>query len=291
MSNRIANLDPYSDTTNLSRIDDALSPERRKINRERFSPDQLDIFILNLDKPDLVQQLLDGLSKAHAEFSSKGFKLNVLIGDTGSTDIKTIDLLKNVPDFIQVIWFDSYNFSRSNNDLFEHGTAGFALFLNNDVMIRDNFESIMRSFELIQSDQSLAAVSVVLNFPDGSLQHGGIDFLRTPELRGFPFHPNSGKQWHHTVGTNFRAIAGTGAFLTVRSKDFAEVNGFNERYQAECQDVELCLEFSRRGSEIRILDCGNLVHLENATRPSGEENWMDRRLFMRNWSSFIEATQ
>ena len=291
MSSLVSNLDPYSDTSNLSRISDALSSERRVINRDEFAPETLDIFILNLNKPDLVQQLLQGLNDAHAAFTSKGFKLNVIIGDTGSTDLKAVELLRNAPDFVQVIWFDSYNFSRSNNDLFEHGNAEFALFLNNDVMIRDNFESLFQAFELIRSDKSLAAVSVVLNFPDGNLQHGGIDFLRVPELKGFPFHPHSSKQWKHSVGNNFLAMAGTGAFLMVRSQDFAEVNGFNERYMAECQDVELCLEFARRGSSIRILDCGNLVHLENATRPSGEENWLDRRLFMRNWSSFIEATQ
>jgi hypothetical protein len=32
-----------------------------------------------------------------------------------------------------------------------------------------------------------------------------------------------------------------------------------------------------------------LVHLENATRLTGEENWEDRSLYMRRWSGFVST--
>jgi len=275
----------------MERISQAISNNRRFIQRQMFEAKSLDIFVLNLNKPELVEQIIEGLSDARSIFASNGLKLNAYIGDTGSTDPKTIDLLKNVPTFVNVSWFGSYNFSRSNNDLFELGKSEFSLFLNNDVLIRDNPSSILRVFDLINSDSSIGAASAVLNFPDGFLQHGGIDFFRNLELQGFPYHPHANKPWEHSIGFSFRAMAGTGAFLMVRSAEFANVNGFNENYQAECQDVELCLEFARKGYETYVVDTGSLVHLENATRPTGEENWPDRRLFMRSWASFIEATQ
>ncbi len=284
-------LDFYLDASNMQRISQVMSGNRRILKRQLFEPNSLDIFVLNLNKPELVEQIIQGLSEAHSLFASTGFKLNAYIGDTGSTDSKTIALLNNVPTFVNVSWFDSYNFSRSNNDLFELGKSEFSLFLNNDVLIKDNPSSILRVLELINSDTSIGSASAVLNFPDGSLQHGGIDFFRNVELRGFPYHPHANKRWEHSIGFSFRAMAGTGAFLMVRSAEFANVNGFNESYQAECQDVELCLEFARRGFETHLVDTGSLVHLENATRPTGEENWPDRRLFMRSWASFIEATQ
>ncbi len=291
MSSLTPKLDFYLDASNMQRIDQALSKNRRIVYRELLEPSSLDIFILNLNKPELVEQIIQGLKDAHTLFASNGYMLTAYIGDTGSTDPKTLDLLRNVPSFVNVSWFDSYNFSRSNNDLFELGKSKFSLFLNNDVLIRDNPSSIFKAFQLINSSEYIAAVSAVLNFPDGTLQHGGIDYFRNLELQGFPYHPHAGKSWDHSVGLHFRAMAGTGAFLMVRSEVFAKVNGFNESYQAECQDVELCLEFARRGYETHVLDTGPLVHLENATRPSGEENWSDRRLFMRSWASFIEATQ
>jgi GT2 family glycosyltransferase len=69
---------------------------------------------------------------------------------------------------------------------------------------------------------------------------------------------------------------------------FAKVGGFDERYAAECQDSDLCLRVNRLGVGCRVLDAGPLVHIENATRPKGEENWLDRALFIRRWSSYIE---
>lgn len=275
----------------MQRISQAISGNRRIIKRQLFEPKSLDIFVLNLNKPELVDQIIHGLSDTLSLFASNGIKLNAYIGDTGSTDPKTIDLLNNAPTFVNVSWFDSYNFSRSNNDLFEQGQSEFSLFLNNDVIVKDNPSSIARVFDLINSDRSIGAASAVLNFSDGSLQHAGIDYFRNLELRGFPYHPHANKPWEHSIGFSFRAMAGTGAFLMVRSAEFANVNGFNENYQAECQDVELCLEFARRGYVTHVVDTGSLVHLENATRPTGEENWPDRRLFMRSWASFIEATQ
>jgi hypothetical protein len=284
-------LDFYADISNMQRISEALSSSRRLINRKIFVTDSLDVFVLNLNKPHLVEQILQGLIEAEQIFSSKGIKLNAYIGDTGSSDPSAISQLRNAPSFIKVSWFDSYNFSRSNNDLFTLGDSQFSLFLNNDVLISENPSSLLMAFDLIRSSNSIATTSAVLNFPDGTLQHGGIDYFRDLELHSFPYHPNAGKEWEHSVGFNFKAMAGTGAFLLVRSEEFAKVNGFNERYESECQDVELCLEFAQRGFETRIIDTGLLVHLENATRPIGEENWPDRRLFMRRWASFIEATQ
>ena len=75
----------------------------------------------------------------------------------------------------------------------------------------------------------------------------------------------------------------------VRSGLFAQVGGFDEAYQAECQDVDLCLRLKRLGYDIQIGDFGRLVHLENATRPTGEENWEDRSLYMRRWSGFVST--
>ena len=81
----------------------------------------------------------------------------------------------------------------------------------------------------------------------------------------------------------------TGAFLMIDSDLFARVGGFDEEYEAECQDIDLCLRVRRLGVKCRVLDAGRLVHIENATRPKGEENWSDRALFLRRWSSYIET--
>jgi hypothetical protein len=49
------------------------------------------------------------------------------------------------------------------------------------------------------------------------------------------------------------------------------------------------LKLKRLGYDIQIGDFGRLIHLENATRPTGEENWEDRTLYMRRWSGFVST--
>ena len=75
----------------------------------------------------------------------------------------------------------------------------------------------------------------------------------------------------------------------MRRQLFDQLGGFSESYSAECQDIDLCLRAHRLGYATRVENLGQVVHLENATRPKGEENWSDRRLFMRRWSSYLEA--
>jgi GT2 family glycosyltransferase len=182
-----------------------------------------------------------------------------------------------------------YQFSRCNNDLFRNVRTNTVLFLNNDVLINDNPESIKMAYDLLHSNENTAAVSAVLHFENGTLQHGGIDFLHIPSHEGFCYHPGAQQPWESQPGRSFPMAAGTGAFLMVRSELFARVGGFDEAYQAECQDVDLCLKLKRLGYDIQIGDFGRLVHLENATRPIGEENWQDRSLYMRRWSGFVST--
>lgn len=75
----------------------------------------------------------------------------------------------------------------------------------------------------------------------------------------------------------------------IRSELFSRLGGFDEAYAAECQDVDLCLAASRLGYGVEICNSDRLVHLENATRPRGEENWNDRRLLVRRWSAYLAA--
>ena len=249
----------------------------------------LSIIILNLNKPELIRGFIDGFLKVRATFLNAGIPCELLIGDTGSTDPEAVKLLSDSLDGMTVEHNMKYQFSRCNNDLFRKVRTNTVLFLNNDVLINDNPESIKMAYDLLHRNENTAAVSAVLHFENGTLQHGGIDFLHIPSHEGFCYHPGAQQPWESQPGKSFPMAAGTGAFLMVRSGLFAQVGGFDEAYQAECQDVDLCLRLKRLGYDIQIGDFGRLVHLENATRPTGEENWEDRSLYMRRWSGFVST--
>ena len=282
-------LNPYTQTTNYARTS-VIKGEKviaSQVHEEAMQG--VSMVVLNLDKPDLIKGILRGFEKTRTLFLAKELFCDLFIGDTGSTDPEAVKLLSLSLDGMTVEHNMKYQFSRCNNDLFRKVRTNTVLFLNNDVMINDNPESIKMAYDLLHSNENTAAVSAVLHFENGTLQHGGIDFLHIPSHEGFCYHPGAQQPWESQPGKSFPMAAGTGAFLMVRSESFAKVGGFDEAYQAECQDVDLCLKLKRLGYDIQIGDFGRLVHLENATRPTGEENWEDRSLYMRRWSGFVST--
>jgi hypothetical protein len=282
-------LNPYAPAPNLVRVHEISHVKNQNFMRHRENFPGVSILVLNLDKPELVKGIQDGFEKVRAIFQNAGIPCKLLIGDTGSTNAETLKLLaKNIAGF-SVMPSMKYQFSRCNNELFDVVQTETVLFLNNDVLINDNPESIRMAYDLLHKNENTAAVSAVLHFENGTLQHGGIDFLHIPSHEGFCYHPGAQQPWESQPGKSFPMAAGTGAFLMVRSELFAKVGGFDEVYQAECQDVDLCLKLKRLGYDIQIGDFGRLVHLENATRPTGEENWEDRSLYMRRWSGFVST--
>jgi GT2 family glycosyltransferase len=282
------NLQPYGEVTNEVRvrsIQDSVDIKKEEVDRRVG----LTIVVLNLNKPELVSALQDGFLEVHKIFLSAGITCEMIIGDTGSTEARTLELLATEIEGRSVKHAMKYQFSRCNNEVFDLVNTQTVLFLNNDVLINENPESVKMAYDLLHANINTAAVSAVLHFENGTLQHGGIDFLHVPSHEGFCYHPGAHQQWVSRPGESFSMAAGTGAFLMLRSELFAEVGRFDESYQAECQDVDLCLKLKRLGYDIQIGDFGRLVHLENATRPTGEENWEDRALYMRRWSGFVST--
>ena len=169
----------------------------------------------------------------------------------------------------------------------QHARHDTLLFLNNDVV----FDSPSQVWEMYRTtrDLGVGVSGLALDYPDGRVQHIGIDVMRDTWNWGQTFHPAVGTIADHQKGTSWDALATTGACLMIDASLWQRAGGFDESYAKECQDVDLCLAAQRLGARLKVLDLGKVIHLENATRPTGEESWEDRRLLMRRWQSFIEA--
>jgi len=279
-------LNPYIGFSNAARVDVIRKPAR--VLRLPPQISGLSIIVLHKNRPDLLRQLFQSFIQLTELASLANVSVELLLGDTGSTESETIELLENAPIGVRVIEGMSYHFSRCNNDLFELSSFDSILFMNNDVLIDQCPEALLKSHQLLNSDQETGIVGAVLEFVDGSLQHGGIDFFQNPELFSFCYHPGAHGSNNSVAGSILEAPATTGAFLMVGSRNFAHFGGFDEAFNAECQDIDFCLRMKRSGYKIKIPNFGRLIHIENGTREIGEENWGDRALFVRRWSSFVE---
>ena len=75
----------------------------------------------------------------------------------------------------------------------------------------------------------------------------------------------------------------------IDSSLFRQLGMFDELYCAEAQDVDLCFSAIRLGRKVALIYAGRILHLENATRKTGEVHNSDRARFVRKWSMFYEA--
>jgi GT2 family glycosyltransferase len=286
-SGLIPELDPYARSFNAERAARVTVTRRQLVAKN--SNLGLSLLVLHKDRPELLSRLWSGFTKLRSVCIQEGVNVELLLGDTGSTNAETLTLLDHPPEGVGITRGMEYQFSRCNNDLFENANYETVLFMNNDVFIDERPEGVVEAYRALTADPQLGAVGVVLLFEDGTVQHAGVEFLQTPELFGVPYHPGTRQSPVHKMGEAFTSSAVTGAFLMTPSDLFARSGGFDERYAAECQDIDYCLRLRRVGLDIRTFDVGPIYHVENGTRESGEENWADRALFVRRWSSFVEC--
>jgi GT2 family glycosyltransferase len=282
-------LDVYAGISNAARAAQATRP-RTPYSAGEDTPAGLSVLILNRDAPELIVPLVAQLAAESATFLGQGLGFEALIGDTGSTDPAVLALYAEPPSVVRVIRSMRYNFSRCNNALEEAASFDTVLFLNNDVILPERPGVLLRAFRTLTSTPTLGVLGSVLFYPDGSIQHMGCALLETPQHWGLPYHVNTRSRIAPGSLPNLAVYPGvTGAFLMIRRRTFRQLGAFDPLYAAECQDIALCLEASRLGFETACAHLGPIVHIENATRPKGEENWSDRQRFLRKYGAFIRS--
>jgi len=277
----------YSFQNNSSRIRNL-----KNINIQKFEnkkKEGLSIVILNLDKPEYLIPLVEILKKSKESFRKENIFFEILIGDTGSTDQKVIKAYEDSE--IKVIKGLKYHFSKNNNDVaYKNSSGKWILFMNNDIIFQDE-KLLFQLYLKAEENSNIGICGHVLLFENLTLQHCGIQFFKLNTSTNFmPYHIDGGKSLKevHLPESQF-FDATTGAFLMIKRDLFENVYGFNEDFEKEAQDIDLCLKIRRLGFQILVLNLGKVIHFENGTRVKGEESNFDRSLFVRLWSSFIEG--
>lgn len=292
MNQRMDKLEIYT-SNSADRVVEVKADKQQKKMAQPNRRAGMTVVVLNLNKPELIVPLVKQLQRQQTVFDENNLVLEIIIGDTGSTDSKTLaclHALQKLPNSI-VVYDLKYQFSRCNNQLaFSHSSCEIILFLNNDIIFADE-KSLLEIYKTTKKRTEVGVFGALLFFPDGLVQHAGVDFFRQPELKGLCYHPlGRSAKTPESFPKYIEAPAATGAFLAIRSTLYEEIGGFDEEYTAECQDIALCLAALRHGFTTLTINLGNTIHLENATRPKNEEHWPDRQRFLRKWRSFIEAS-
>lgn len=249
---------------------------------QQYVTGRVTICILTKDKINFIKPCIESLLQYvdHRQ-------VEIMIGDTGSTDPAVMAFYKKLPKDVRVIYLDHYHFSANNNHLAERATGQYLLFLNNDTLIRSAlFPGLLLPF----ISEKVAVVGTRLQFPDATLQHAGAEIFTRDPYRYVGWHPYGGFPADFPEANRIKEMPGvTGAALLIRHDRFDAVGGFDESYNEECQDMDLCMKIWEAGYKVVYYPDTDIIHYENGTRTIGEDN-DDRSTFRTKWAGFIDGT-
>lgn len=232
-----------------------------------------------------IVNLLDSLQKS----TYPQDKIQVLIGDDNPDD----SIYKERRDKFAIRRIftgrqpkESFNYAAKMNQLWRAAETDAIVLMNDDVVVRSaGWLEALLTFSL---DTGVGGVGARLIFPTGNIQHAGM----FGGIFGVVAHP-----WYNMKETlpTYEGWAltqrdcsvVTGAVFATRLSVMEAVNGFDERFSLDFNDVDLCFKMRMLGYRIVYTPFAELIHHERASRQANLAPGDQVALFLRRWRSAI----
>lgn len=250
------------------------------------------IVILNWNGIKYLKQFLPSV------MASTWPNLDIIVGDNGSTD-GSVDFLKqNFPD-VQIIQNDkNYGFTGGYNRVLEKVDANYFILLNSDVEVPAGW--IEPVIGLMESDPMIAAAAPKIRaFAEkDSFEHAGaaggyMDVFGYPFCRGRMFYEiETDRGQYQQSGEVFWA---TGAAMFVKSNYWKLAGGFDERFFAHMEEIDLCWRLKNMGYKVMYCAQSEVYHVGGGTLNTENPfktflNFRNNLLLLKNNLSFWRAT-
>ena len=220
------------------------------------------VVILNWNGLKYLRQYLPSV------LSSVWPNLEIIIGDNASTD-GSVDFIKNEYPSVKVIQNDqNYGFTGGYNKVLSQVDADYYVLLNSDVEVSPGW--IAPVINLMESDPLIAAAAPrIIAFNDkDTFEHAGaaggfIDKYGYPFCRGRMFYEiEKDKGQYQQSGEVFWA---TGAAMFVKKNYWDEAGGFDDRFFAHMEEIDLCWRLKNMGYKVMYCAESEVFHLGGGT--------------------------
>jgi GT2 family glycosyltransferase len=173
-----------------------------------------------------------------------------------------------------------FNFSALINIGAKASKGDYLLLLNNDteIITADWIEQLLRLATLPYS----GAVGAKLLYPNNSVQHAGIVLEQENISRHIYVGENGNSSGYlNALQTTQNYSAITAACLMIEKQKFDSINGFDELFEVEFNDIDFCLRLYQKG--FYNVYCANAVlyHYESASRRHPHANKKSYALHLR----------
>lgn len=219
------------------------------------------IVILNYNGEEMLGRFLPSV----LDYSAGA---RVVVADNGSTDA-SISLVRNAFPSVEIIELGSnYGYAGGYNRALEHIDAPYYMLLNSDVEVTQGW--LQPLLAIMESNSSVAACQPkILSFHNrccfeyAGAAGGFIDGYGYPYCRGRVFGTvEEDKGQYDSPCPVFWA---TGAALMVRSSVFRAVGGFDDRFFAHMEEIDLCWRINARGGVVMAVPGSVVYHVGGAT--------------------------
>ena len=207
----------------------------------------------------------------------------VYVADNASTDNSLEVLRKHFPEVNLVVLDKNWGFAEGYNRALEQIEAEYYVLLNSDVEVSHHWLTPMIEFMDNHPDVAACQPKLLSEKSRDSFEYAGasggfIDCYGYPFCRGRMFDTVETDNGQYDYATEI--LWATGACMVVRASDFKEAGGFDARFFAHSEEIDLCWRMSLMGKKIYCIPDSFVYHIGGATLP--KNNPMKTYLNFRN---------
>lgn len=272
------------DTLEIRRILDQRPPVTLVVPTNQSRPKDDQGRVADGAKPHVIN-LLDSLGRS----TYPSDRIRVLIGD----DVADDAIYRGRSDRFAVTRLlttrapgERFNYAAKMNTLWRAAETDLVILMNDDLVVRrPGWIEALLTFAL---DRGVGGVGGRLLFPTGKIQHAGMtggifDVFAHPWYNRDAAEPTYG-DW---AVTQRDCSAVTGALFATRKAVLEAVNGFDEGFALDFNDVDLCLKLRQLGYRIVYTPFAEMAHHESASRQTSFAPGSQIARFLRRWGDVI----
>lgn len=192
----------------------------------------------------------------------------IYVIDNASTDDSVSFLKQDFPSVKIIQNKENFGFAEGYNQGLKSIDAEIFCLLNSDVEVTENW--LQPVLDLFEKDKNIAAIQPKIldynrrNYFEFAGAAGGlIDNLGYPFCRGRIFENIEKDEGQYDDETEIFWASGSCFFI--RAKDFKEQNGFDERFFAHQEEIDLCWRLKNSGKKIFYTGKSTVYHVGGGT--------------------------
>jgi GT2 family glycosyltransferase len=220
------------------------------------------IVILNYNGEEMLQKFLPSVT----QFST----FQVIVADNGSTDGSVPLLLNNFPQIRLIRLESNFGFTGGYNRALDmiKGDFDYYILLNSDVEVEKDWDVKLIRF-LEQNLKAAAVQPKILSFPNqGYFDYAGagggfLDSIGYPYCRGRIF--DTIERDEHQYEDAIQVDWASGACMAIRAGLFHQAGGFDERFFAHMEEIDICWKIRKMGYSIHYLGISKVWHVGGGT--------------------------